>query len=151
MKNLVYCCLVMLMFSCNSAQNSENMNPTLIAEGNLYGNGNDGLVENNMVLKNQTEWKEVAAQLNKLNANIKEDQIKTVDFKKQMVIVLIDQQRTKGGYAIKISGVKNKEESVVINLRKSQTEGMATMVMTQPYYVGTIPKTDKEIEFEEVK
>ena len=85
------------------------MNPTLIAEGNLYGNGNDGLVENNMVLKNQTEWKEVAAKLNKLNANIKEDQIKAVDFKKQMVIVLIDQQRTKGGYAIKISGVKNKK------------------------------------------
>ena len=141
----------MLIFSCNSAQNSENMNPTLIAEGNLYGNGNDGLVENNMVLKNQTEWKEVAAQLNKLNANIKEDQIKAVDFKKQMVIVLIDQRSKKGGYAIKILSIENKEESLVIRIQKSQTEGMATMVLTQPYYVATIPKTDKEIQFEEVK
>ncbi|MCL6219630.1 protease complex subunit PrcB family protein [Zunongwangia pacifica] len=127
------------------------MNPTLIAEGNLYGNGNDGLVETNMVLKNQAEWKEVAAKMNKINATIKEEQIDAIDFDKQMVIVLIDQQRTKGGHSIKIAAVDNKMQSVVISIQKSHPEGMATMVMTQPYYVATIPKTDKQIEFEEVK
>ena len=151
MKKLVYFCFALLMFSCNSAKNEQNMTPTLIAEGNLYGNENEGLVENNMALKNQTEWTEVATKMNKVNATIKEEQINNVDFDKQMVIVLIDQQRTKGGHSIKILDIENREESVVVKIQKSQTEGMATMVMTQPFYVATIPKTDKEIEFKEVE
>lgn len=151
MKKFVYFCFAIVMFSCNSAKNAQHMSPILIAEGNLYGSGSEGLSKANMVIHNQTEWKELIAKMNATNETVKKDQMNAVDFDNQMVIALIDQQRTKGGHSIKISGVENKKESVVVNIQKSQPEGMTTMVMTQPYYLATIPKTKKEIVFEEVE
>ncbi|WP_417884757.1 hypothetical protein [Zunongwangia sp.] len=151
MKKLVCFCFAILMFSCNSAKKLQNINSSLIAEGNLYGNGAEGLSEKNRVLKNQKEWKDLVAKMNTVNAAIEEDQVNSVDFDKQIVIALIDKQRNKGGYSIKISTIENKKESVVIKMKKFQTEGMATMGMMQPYYLATIPKTNKEIIFEEVK
>lgn len=152
MKKLVYFfCFSILMVGCNSAKNLQNINPNRIAQGNLYGDGIEGLKQTNMVLKNQKSWKDLVTKMNTVNATIGDNQHNSVDFDQQMVIALIDQQRTKGGYAIKISAIENRKKSVVVKIKKSQAEGMATMVMIQPYYLATIPKTKKEIIFEYIE
>ncbi|WP_283640458.1 protease complex subunit PrcB family protein [Mesonia mobilis] len=151
MKNLVYICFAIFMFSCNSAKNTQHMAPKVISEGNLFGSGSEGLMQQNTVITNETEWKEFMMRLNAANETIKKDQVSAIDFDEQNVIVIIDKQRNTGGHKIEIAETYTQNGIVYFTVKKTHPEGMATSVMTQPYYIATIPKTKQEIEFKEAE
>ena len=151
MKNFIYICLAVFFFSCNSAKTTQHMAPKVISEGNLYGSGSEGLRQQNTIITNETEWKEFMLKLNSANETIKKDQASKIDFDEQNVIAIIDQQRTTGGHKIEIGQTHTQNGTVYFTIKKSHPEGMATMVMTQPYYLATIPKTKQEIKFKEAE
>ncbi|HIB37925.1 protease complex subunit PrcB family protein [Mesonia sp.] len=151
MKNLVYICIAIFMFSCNSAKNTQLMVPKVISEGDLYGSGSEVLMSQNTVIATKTEWKELVAKINATNQTLTKDQIDAIDFDEESVIVLIDQQRNTGGHKIEIGETYSQNGIVYFTIKKTHPEGMATSVMTQPYYLATIPKTKQEIEFKEAE
>ncbi|MBW2960308.1 protease complex subunit PrcB family protein [Mesonia aestuariivivens] len=151
MKNLIYICLAVFMFSCNSAKDMQHMAPKVISEGNLYGSGSEGLTQQNTIITNETEWKEFIARVNSTNEVIKKEQASKIDFDEHNVIAIIDQQRTTGGHKIEIGETYTQNGIVYFTIKKSHPEGMATSVMTQPYYLAAIPKTKQEIEFKEAE
>ena len=139
------------MFSCNSAKNTQLMVPKVISEGDLYGSGSEVLMSQNTVIATKTEWKELVAKINATNQTLTKDQIDAIDFDEESVIVLIDQQRNTGGHKIEIGETYSQNGIVYFTIKKTHPEGMATSVMTQPYYLATIPKTKQEIEFKEAE
>jgi len=72
-------------------------------------------------------------------------------FKERILIVIFDKQQTTGGHSIEIVESEQTSGKIIFKYRKSHPEGMATSVMTQPYYLASIIKTDREIIFEEIK
>ena len=44
-----------------------NIEPILIAKDNLYGNGGEGISEQNLVISDQNTWIELISQMNSVN------------------------------------------------------------------------------------
>ncbi len=72
------------------------------------------------------------------------------DFKRNMLIGIFLGQQSTGGINIKIDAVTENEESVVVKYHIEYSK-IAMMVMTAPYAIIKIKKTDKKIVFEENK
>ena len=77
--------------------------------------------------------------------------IPTIDFEKDMVIVINMGLQYSGGYIIGVAGVTEMENYVMIET-KSEVPGkdcLVTNALTRPYTFVAIPKTNKEIVFQD--
>ncbi|NQY06512.1 MAG: protease complex subunit PrcB family protein, partial [Flavobacteriaceae bacterium] len=71
-----------------------------------------------------------------------------VDFEKETIIALFMGQKNTGGFPIRIDTIDEKDDKLVVNVLEKTPEGkFATMVITQPFCIAKINKTDKEITF----
>ena len=66
-----------------------------------------------------------------------------------MIIVCIDKLRESGGYEISIVDILEDEEKMVIIIEHVSPSEMATSVLTQPFHVVKITKSEKKIIFKE--
>ncbi|MCB0398271.1 MAG: protease complex subunit PrcB family protein [Winogradskyella sp.] len=144
--------IVILLFAlnCKSTQNQAKMindDIVLIGKGNLYGSGAEGLKKQNLVITSSEEWKDLLNKMNSVN-NVSDSFSETyIDFSKYSVIAVFDEVKNSGGHGLNLVIQESKDKILVEVLRKSP-EGMATSVMTQPYYVVKIPKSDAPVVFE---
>ena len=71
MKKILILLLSVFILSCNSDNTTQremtNIESTLIAKGNLYGNGAEGIVEQNVVISNQLTWNALIDQMDSVN------------------------------------------------------------------------------------
>lgn len=74
------------------------------------------------------------------------DDVPIIDFTKNNVVALFMGQKSSGGYRIGIEKLEINGNTAIVTVSKKSPEGMATTVMTQPYYIAAITKTDK-VEF----
>lgn len=124
-----------------------NIESTLIAKGNLYGSGDEGITKQNLVIDNQSDWEALMAQMNKAN-NVSDSFTETkIDFTKSTIIAVFNDVKGSGGHKIELDMSSNSKNKVV-KVNYISPTGNATSVMTQPYYIVKIPKTDLPIVFE---
>ena len=100
-----------------------------------------------MVIENNNSLIEVFNLLNKSRSPDLE--IPVINFEKESVIALFLGEKNSGGYAITIEQVLDKSNKVYV-VYKVVSPGvgdMVTSVMTQPFSIIKIPKTNKEIVF----
>ncbi len=73
-KNALAFLLLTLFISCSSGNNYEmaRIEYTSISKGNLYGAGNEGIVQQNMVITDQSSWNSLTVQMNSVN-NVSEN------------------------------------------------------------------------------
>tara|TARA_R110000751_G_scaffold90009_1_gene176896 strand:- start:192 stop:656 length:465 start_codon:yes stop_codon:yes gene_type:complete len=120
---------------------------TLIAKGNLYGAGEEGVAKQNTVIENQSDWEKLMAQMNKVN-NVSESFTETkIDFSEYTIIAVFNDVKGSGGNSIELDISTTSENTLVVVTYISPT-GNATSVMTQPYYITKIPKTDLSVVFQ---
>lgn len=148
---LIILSLVFVM-SCKSKKNTtskmanENITSVLIAKGNLYGDGAEGLTKQNMVITNQNDWKALINKMNSVN-NVSDNFTETeIDFNKSTIIAVFNDVKGSGGHQLELDISTTSEKTVVI-VKPTSPTGMATSVMTQPYYIAKIQKTDLPIVF----
>jgi hypothetical protein len=72
--------------------------------------------------------------------------VPTVDFKNNNVVALFMGQQSTGGHSIAIDKLTIEGNTAFVTVLKKYPEGMATMALTQPFYIAAIAKTDK-VEF----
>ncbi|GAA4241788.1 hypothetical protein [Winogradskyella damuponensis] len=119
----------------------------LIAKGNLYGAGKEGLTKQNMIIENQSDWEDLMRQMNKVN-NVSDGFSETkVDFSKYTIIAVFNTVKGSGGNSIELA-VTNTSEKIIVKVMYNSPTGNATSVMTQPFYITKIAKTDLPIVFE---
>lgn len=149
-KSIVIILLAAVIISCNSNdKNSEftNVEFTLIAQDNLYGNGAEGIVEQNLIISNQTAWNDLIAQMNTVN-NVSDNFTETdLNFSEHTIIAVFDEVKGNGGYSLELH-IRSNSENIIVKVTDLVPEGNATTVMTQPFYIAKIQNSDLPILFE---
>jgi len=119
---------------------------SVIGKGNLYGSGEEGINASNLVVANKNDWDKLIAQLDSVNKVSTGFKDKTVDFSEYTIIAVFDDVKSSGGHILDLDVVTN-TENTVINITKKAPSGVSTSVMTQPYCIIKISKSNLPIVF----
>ena len=120
--------------------------PVLIGQGVLYGNGQEGIIKQNLVIKTQTEWNNLLTAMNSVN-NVSDSFTETdIDFSEYMVIAVFDEVKSNGGWSIDITDVTNYADSIVVTVQNLK-QGDDTDITIQPYCIVRIPLSEKNVIF----
>ncbi len=102
-----------------------------------------------LIIRDAKAWADLWAKIH-LNFEPK-PALPEVDFQKQMVVAVFAGTKPTGGYSIRIRDIRHdaKADKLLIFVEEtSPPPGSITIqVLTQPYHMVLIPKTDKPIEF----
>ena len=151
MKKTIFIILFsMLISGCRSYNNNSEIikiEATLIAKDNLYGNGAEGINKQNLVITNKSIWNNLIAQMNAVN-NVSNSFSETeIDFSKYVVIAVFDEIKSNGGYSLALT-ITDNSENIMVNVTTIAPQGFATTVITQPFHIVKILKSDLPIIFE---
>ena len=69
-----------------------------------------------------------------------------IDFDTYTILVVFDKLRSSGGYGIDLE-VETKADKIIVKTIKTSPEGIASAVMTQPYCIIKIVRSDLPIVF----
>lgn len=150
MKNIFLIGILFSFVGCQSGKNAMKISDSLqlISKGSLHGVGKEGIKAQKTIIVSEGEWHALLEKMNSVN-NVSENfKNKEIDFSKEIVIAIFDEVKGTGGHTISVSQVQETVEEVIVNVRKTAPEGMATTVITQPYYLAKMKKTSKPIVFE---
>ncbi len=153
MKKILILLTIIVTISCINntvTSNNSQQQMTSLYEGNLYGDGVEGLQKENIVIKSKKDWSTLLEKLDSEN-KISDQFNKNIDFSKKHVIIAVDDVRNTGGYSIKINKIqeiKNNLNIYVTTMSPKPTDMVTTAIM-QPIHIVLINKTDKNIVFVE--
>ena len=149
-KNVLIILLSIFVLSCNSNDNNSgmvNIESTLISKGNLFGNGAEGIIEQNLIIADQISWNNLITQMNSAN-NVSNSFTETnIDFSEYTVIAVFDQIKVNGGHSLELNIISN-SENIIVSVTNLGASGNATALITQPYHIVKIKNSDLPILFE---
>ena len=142
--------LLLVLSSCKKTVCSpSDFNSENIHEGVLYGAGDEGIGEENFVIKTQSEWDDLLNKVNSVNNESSDFTTTSIDFNEKMVIACFDPVRSSGGYAVSIASVIHDGSQITVDVVNSSPNGGAvTTVITQPYAIISVTKCDDPVVFE---
>ena len=120
---------------------------TEIYKGELSGNGTEKIDKSNLVIKNQSEWSDLMNQMNRANPVTDNFTEINIDFDNYMIIAVFDDVKQNGGHSIDIVDITCNRNKIVISVR-NLNNGNLTSVITQPFHIIKIPRTEKQITFD---
>jgi len=142
--------LAICILSCKTNKNNAkmaNVEPVLIAKGNLYGSGSEGITKQNMVIENQSDWQNLMDQMNKANTVSDSFSETKIDFSSYNIIAVFNDVKGSGGNSIELD-ISTTSENTLVKVNYFSPKGNATSVMTQPYYIVKVAKRNVPIVFE---
>lgn len=147
MKRLVFIIISIFAFvNCSTEETKNYITYNLIGEGNL--NGEENIDQQFLVIKSDQEWNNLLAKINSVN-NVSDKFSETeIDFSNHIIIAIFDKIRMTGDYQIEISNIIDGDKSIVVKIQTSTPKGIAPHVITQPFFIAKINKTQKTIIFE---
>jgi len=123
--------------------------PALIAHGELYGNGREGIVKQNLVIKTQEEWNNLIAAMNSVN-NVSDNFAETyIDFSKYQVIAVFDEVKIHSGWDIDFTDITENANEIVVTVSNPNTGGEVRHI-TQPFQIVKISVSSKSITFNDL-
>ena len=136
------------MTNCDKTDNDYNqIEFTTIEQDNLYGNGQENIDKENLTISDTDSWNELITKMNTVN-NVSDGFAETdIDFLNFMVIAVFDEVYGNGGHSIDIVRIEENENKIIVTI-DNILKGNLTSVMTQPFHIVKIKKTDKLIIFE---
>lgn len=149
MNKILVTFILLFALNCKSTQNQEKMSEediTLIAKGNLYGSGEEGIIAQNLIINNEKDWQVLMAKMNSVNKVSDGFSESKVDFSKYLVIAVFDDVKTSGGHSLDVE-IKPNSKNIEVSISRNSPQGMATSIMTQPYYIVKITKSELPILF----
>jgi len=149
-KKILIILLSVFVLSCSSDDdNSEmaNVESTLIAKNNLFGNGAEGITKQNLIISNQTAWNDLISKMNSVN-NASDNFTETdINFSEYTIIAVFEEIKGNGGHNLELNIMSN-SENIIVNVTDLIPEGDATTVITQPFNITKIHNSDLPIIFE---
>ena len=120
---------------------------TEIYKGELHGSITEKIDKSNLVIKNQSEWSDLMNQMNRANPVTDNFTEINIDFDNYMIIAVFDDVKQNGGHSIDIVDITCNRNKIVISVRNLK-KGDDTNVITQPFHIIKIPRTEKQITFD---
>jgi PrcB C-terminal len=129
--------LALAVASCKINKASQSASTFEVLKQEAYGGWEE---KSNIVIKSQGE-------LTSLYKELGQENVPTVDFKKNTAVALFMGQKSTGGYSIGIKSINVKGDTAIIKVLETRPEPMtnATMALTTPYCIALIPKTEKVV------
>ena len=141
--------ILLFVLNCKSTQsqiNTEKESMVLVGKGNLYGSGEEGLEKQNIVITDSNQWNDLLKKMNSVN-NVSSSFSETeINFSNYTLIAVFDSVKSTAGHSIELD-MNTNSETIEINVNYNAPEDMAATVMTQPYYLVKIAKSDLPIVF----
>lgn len=151
MKKLYFLVLFLVLASCSSENEAntppQTVTPTLIASGSLYGSGSENIAQQNIVVTNQADWNALINQMDSLNNTSSSFTELNIDFDNYQLLLAFDQVRPTGGFSIAINSIFETSNTIEATVNVTGPGPIATMVITQPFYIVKIPKSTKPVVF----
>lgn len=149
MKKIIIVCIATFMLSC-SKDSPSDIEPDFIeiAKDILNGGGTEGIVKSNLVIKDISTWTSIINQMDLINKESAKFTETDIDFNRYQVIAVFDKVYGNGGYSIDITNIKENESNLIIKVENLNKGGLLSII-TQPYHIVKIKKTDKNIVFEQ--
>ncbi|MCU4176843.1 hypothetical protein [Carboxylicivirga sp. N1Y90] len=144
---LILIIILIITLGCNDANDIpivKDISFEEIAKSALYGNGEEGISQSNMVIQNENDWKSLMTKMDSYNNATENFNKKNVDFDSYTIIAVFLEIKMYG-HEVGINKVTEKENHLYISTIEKQS--MAT-VICQPYSIIEIPKTELPIIFE---
>ena len=137
-------------FGCSTPNDYSNMadvDSELIAKGNLSGIGTEAISNQYFSITNQTDWENFISQIDATNEVSSGFSEQNIDFSEYVVIAVIDQVRNTSGYSIDLEISTNYEKIFIgSNLSSPSPDGVVATVISQPYHIVKIAKTNLPID-----
>jgi len=137
-------------FGCSTPNDSSNMadvESELIAKGDLSGIGTEDISNQYFSITNQIEWENFISQIDVTNEVSSGFSGQNIDFSEYVVIAVIDQVRNTSGYSIALEISTNYEKIFIeSNLSSPSLDGVVASVISQPYHIVKIAKTNLPID-----
>lgn len=150
--------LAISLTSCSNSKSSPNQNSNeaekemegitfeVINNGQMHGAGDEGIDDGHVRVTNADEMSEILNKMNSVNEQVDEDLMPTSDyFDNYMMVFLFDKVRGSGGHSIHTKNVYSNGKEIFIDIELKSPSGPATTVMTQPYEVIQLEKSDDPI------
>lgn len=157
--NLLMILVILTLFSCstgrvvvldNSKEEPIELIPfEVVGKGALFGAGEEGISESRGTIISYLEWIDLKKKMNSVN-NISDNFSEgTLNFEEEMVLFCFDQVRGSGGYEVEIIDVFERKERLEVIIKYTRPSEMAPSVLTQPFCIVKLPRTDKDVVFKE--
>ena len=92
---------------------SKNFESVLIAKGNLYGAGAEGIEKQNLVITNKNDWNALLTQLDTTNKVSQSFTETDIDFNKFTVIAIFESVKGSGGHKIAVDILETSEQKII--------------------------------------
>ncbi len=117
---------------------------TTIGPGSLGGDGSEGIAQSNLLINNTTDWEILMAQMDTTN-NVTAGFTETdIDFTTYSIIAIFLETKSTGWF-LEITTIVENENNIPISTNEIESD---VAIITQPFHIVKIPKTDKPIELE---
>ncbi|MTK06051.1 MAG: hypothetical protein F8N38_05745 [Hungatella sp.] len=139
--------LVVLLVGCVQENGYNSVTPTIIAKGNLMGNGREQISKQIIVVSDSLGWNRLVTKMNSVN-NVSAGFLeKKIDFTQYTVLAIFGDVEGSGGYSIDLNVFEDNMKVYVEAVYKMPLGSIVSMVITQPYLIVKIPRTQKLIQF----
>lgn len=150
MRALIVIFSLFILIGCNKNDDSvinfesTEIIPIEIGKDALYGVGEEGIAQSNLIITETADWQALMNQMNTIN-NVTESFSETdIDFDTYMVLaVFLDVKNH--GWEVEMNSVVENETVVDVITQEIEFD---SAVMCQPFHIIKIPVTGKEIVFE---
>lgn len=150
--------ITQLFFSCTVTKPAEQLvtertpvNFTVLKKGILYGGGSEEIEEGVAVVRSFEELQSILAKVNSANQTVDEGLVSDIHFfDENMLIFVFDKLRGTGGFTMSVQGIYQSKEHLVLELVKSAPDGPATTVMTQPFQIIELQKSDLPVSLKTI-
>ncbi|MHC0439433.1 protease complex subunit PrcB family protein [Flavobacterium sp. 3-210] len=100
--------------------------------------------KSNLVIKDLPAWNSLLSKISPAEvSNFKETNI---DFSKYQIIAVFDEVRKSGGYSIDITKISQSNSQIIVKVEQLN-KGNLTSVITQPFHIIKIAKSNKKVVF----
>lgn len=138
--------ILFLLAGCsNDDSHTSDVQYSAIVQGD-YFNGDYNNKKANLVIKDQAEWNKLLLKINILTAANSILPDIDVDFTKYQIIAVIDEVRNYGGYSIDITRITQTDNEIFVKVEHLKPGGI-NAVITQPYHIVKIAKSEKKVAF----
>ncbi|MTH18001.1 protease complex subunit PrcB family protein [Flavobacterium sp. LC2016-01] len=144
---ILFLSLALTFASCsNDNDDGSNIAFTTIYQRDNYGASPGTIPKSNLVITNQTDWNTLLEKLNIITQALYTTPDTNVDFSKYQVIAVFDEVRNSGGYSIDITKITQSNNEITVKVEQLK-KGNLTSVITQPFHIVKIAKSNKTVVF----
>ncbi len=147
-KIALFSSILLFAFSCEEKEidKPQIFEVVTIGKGNLYGNGEENIPKQNIVITNQSDWTALINAMNTVN-NVSSTFAETnIDFKRFQVIAVFEEIRYRDGHSIDITEVVETESSIEVKV-ENLNKGNSTPIVIQPFHIVKVTKSNKQVVF----